>query len=144
MEKGEWRMTGSVDGDCTLARWFSILHFPFSIWPLEPVPEPGEDDGGGFAEAGGDIDEARAAAFWIGLVEPVDLRAAILFAAGEAALVIEGAGMAGGSLEKNVELHAHTTSLPWGWDECCPTSRFPQPFSAGLFRGVALWRARRR
>ncbi len=65
----------------------------------DAVPEPGENDGGGFAEAGGDGDELRLAGERTG-------RSRSLQGAGEAALVGVG-GVAGGGAKEDGKIGAH-------------------------------------
>jgi len=53
---------------------------------VNAIPEPGQDDGGGFAETGGDVDELRMAFRVAG--PPFGFGTVIAFAAGKTALVV--------------------------------------------------------
>ncbi|MCI0534794.1 MAG: hypothetical protein L0Z50_06175 [Verrucomicrobiales bacterium] len=76
----------------------------FGLRNDEPVPEPGQNDGGGFAKTGWDINQTRVAVGSTG--KPFLLATIAPFAGREPALIIKRALlMSGGCFEELVEIH---------------------------------------
>ena len=104
------------------ARPFGIGDWGLGIGDMQPVPEPGEGDGGGFAETSGDVDELRAA--WRASIAPR-----------QAGLVVVG-GVAGGGLEKVGKVHATgSESTDGGGTKAVQVTLFFTP----SWRGSGRW-----